>query len=262
MKTCIATLCFLLTGISLSGCSAAKAQAAAPTATESPVPVTVTLEYIGHACFLMTAPDGTRIVMDPYKDYTVPREIQKFPTGITADAVVLTHFHPDHSNWQAIAGARLISEPGTDAVGIVKLSGYAGDHGIFNGAPAGNNTVWVFEIGGIKIVHMGGAAVVTQPDILAAIKDADVVIMRAGGDGAHPVADIIKQLRELNAHTLIPTHYSISADYRYTTLTLDEFLALLGPDETVVRADGSTLDVTAGMPRQMVVLKPSALASQ
>ena len=254
----------LLAGIWLSGCSAIQAQAVAPapTAAETAVPAIANLEYIGHSSFLLTASDGTRIVMDPYQDFTTPREIQKYPKGITADAVVLTHFHPDHSNWKAIAGARLIFEPGTDAVGIVKLSGFAGDHGIFNGAPAGNNTVWVFEIGQIKIVHTGGAAVITQPEILAAMENADVVIMRASGDGAHPVADIMKQLRELNTRTLIPTHYSISAEYRYTTLTLDEFLGLLGPDETVVRMDGSELEVTAGMPRQVVVLRPSALDSQ
>jgi L-ascorbate metabolism protein UlaG (beta-lactamase superfamily) len=257
-------ICLFLAGMLLTGCSAVQAQTVTPasTATDTPIPATAKLEYIGHACFLLTASDGTRIVIDPYQDFSAPREIQMFPKGITADAVVLTHFHPDHANWKAIEGARLISEPGTDSVGIVKLSGYAGDHGIFNGAPAGNNTVWVFEIGGIKIVHPGGAAVITQPEILAAVENADVVITRASGDGAHPAEDIMKQLRELNTRTLIPTHYSISAEYRYTTLTLDEFLGLLGPDETVVRAEGSELDVTAGMPRQVVVLKPSALESQ
>ncbi|MGB7538508.1 MAG: MBL fold metallo-hydrolase [Anaerolineales bacterium] len=257
-------ICMFLAGMLLTGCLVAGAQAATPVpiATDTPIPATVTLEYIGHACFLLTASDGTRIVIDPYQDYSAPREIQMFPKGIAADAVVLTHFHPDHANWKAIAGARLISEPGTDSVGIVKLTGYKADHGIFNGAPGGLNTVWVFEIGDIKIVHPGGSAVITQPEILAAMENADVVVTRASGDGAHPVPDIMKQLRELKTRTLIPTHYSISAEYRYTTLTLDEFLAMLEPDETIVRMNGSVLEVTAGMPKQVVVLQPSALASQ
>jgi L-ascorbate metabolism protein UlaG (beta-lactamase superfamily) len=259
-------ICFWssLTFLWLAGCAAVQAQVStpAPAATETPEPVSAVLEYIGHSCFLLTAPDGTRIVMDPYRDYLVPREIQIFPKGITADAVVVSHFHGDHANWQAIQGARLIYEPGTDAVGMVKLTGFVGDHGIVNGAPVGNNTVWVFEIGSIKIVHMGANGVVTQPEILAALKDADVVIMRAAGDGGHPVPDMMKQLRDLNTRTLLPSHYSISAEYRYTVLTLDEFLALLGPDETVVRSENSELTVTPGMPRQVVVLKPSALASQ
>jgi L-ascorbate metabolism protein UlaG (beta-lactamase superfamily) len=264
MKSSKVVFYLWIAGILLSGCSAIQAQAAIPAAaaTETPVPAAVTMEYIGHACFLLTASDGTRIVIDPYQDYTVPREIQMFPKGITADAVVLTHFHPDHTNWKAIGGARLISEPGTDSVGMVKLTGFKADHGIFNGAPAGLNTVWVLEIGGIKIVHPGGSAVITQPEILKAIEGADVVIFRASGDGAHPSLEMLKQMRELNTRTLIPTHYSISAEYRYTTQTLEEFLALLGPDETVVRDGTSTLEVTDGMPTQIVALEPSALKSQ
>ncbi len=260
MKSSKVVFYLWIAGILLSGCSAIQAQAAVPAA--AAIPAAVALEYIGHACFLLTASDGTRIVIDPYQDYTVPREIQMFPEGITADAVVLTHFHPDHANWKAIAGARLISEPGTDSVGMVKLTGFKADHGIFNGAPAGLNTVWVLEIGDIKIVHPGGSAVITQPEILKAMEGADVVIFRASGDGAHPEADMLKQMRELKTRTLIPTHYSISSQYRYTTLTLEEFLGLLGPDETVVRDGTSTLEVTDGMPAQIVVLEPSALKSQ
>jgi L-ascorbate metabolism protein UlaG (beta-lactamase superfamily) len=255
----------LLTGILLSGCSAAEGQTAAPapTATDTPIPATAKLEYIGHACFLLTASDGTRIVMDPYKDYTVSQEIQLFPKGITADAVVLSHFHPDHANWEAIEGARLIYETGSDSVGIVSVTGLAGDHGILNATPVGANTVWIFEIGAIKIVHTGANGVVTQPDILAAMDNADVALMRATGDAGHPVKDIMTQLRELNTRTIIPSHYNHSAQYRLGNgLTVDEFIGLLGPDETVVRMDGSVLEVTAGMPRQVIVLTPSALASQ
>jgi L-ascorbate metabolism protein UlaG (beta-lactamase superfamily) len=264
MKSSRILMLFLPALAWLAGCAAAPESTPAPqpTATETPEPVSAVLEYIGHSCFLLTAPDGTRIVMDPYRDYLVPREIQIFPKGIRADAVVISHFHGDHDNWQAIQGARPIFEPGTDSVGMVKLTGLTGDHGIVNGAPTGNNTVWVFEIGPIKIVHMGANGVVTQPEILAAVRDADVVIMRAGGDLGHPVPEMMKQLRELNTRTLLPSHYSISAEYRYTVLTLDEFLGLLGPEETVVRSESSELVVTPGMPRQVVTLIPSALASQ
>lgn len=254
----------LLALLGMAGCATVQAQAPTPepTATDTPVPATARLEYIGHSCFLLTASDGTRIVMDPYRNFNAPREIQMFPEGITADAVVVTHFHGDHANWQAIQGARLIYEPGTDSVGIVKLTGLVGDHGIVNGAPVGNNTVWVFEIGEIKIVHMGGNGVVTEPDILAILENADVVIMRAGGGDTHPVPEIMKQLRELKTRTLLPSHYSFSADARFTILTIDEFLGLLGPEETVVRSESSELEIASGMPRQVVVLKPSALASQ
>ncbi len=253
----------LCAGPALAGCATAPKAVPTPTPTETPAPASAKLEFIGHSSFLLTVSDGTRIVMDPYKDFTPAREIQMFPEGISADAVVISHFHPDHTNSEAIAGARVIYKPGTDSVGIVRLTGLAGDHGSVNGTPQGTSTVWIFEIGPIKIVHMGASGVVSQMEILSAMENADVVIFRTGGDDAHPMKEMIDQMRQLNARTLIPSHFSISEQYRmFATLTVDEILALLGPDETIVRADGSTLEIIAGMPKQVVVLKPSALSSQ
>jgi hypothetical protein len=127
MKSPVLVTWILLAGLGLAGCAPAsspapqeQAPAAIETSVSTPaaqVQASATLEFIGHSCFLLTASDGTRIVLDPYKDYTPAREIQMFPKGIAADAVVITHFHPDHTNSDAIAGARLIYQAGTDSVG-------------------------------------------------------------------------------------------------------------------------------------------------
>jgi L-ascorbate metabolism protein UlaG (beta-lactamase superfamily) len=270
MKSTQISFWILLAGFFFTGCATATTATPPPAAAEMPAPtptaqekVSAVLEFIGHSSFLLTASDGTRIVMDPYKDFTAPREIQMYPEGISADAVVISHFHPDHTNSEAVAGARVIYQPGTDSAGIVRLTGLAGDHGLVNGAPNGANTVWVFEIGPIKIVHTGANGVVTQPEILAVIENADVVLLRVGGDPAHPVKEMVDQIRSLKARTIVPSHFSMSTEYRFfSTLTVDEFLDQIGTGETIVRADGSKLEVNAGMPEQVVVLKPSALASQ
>jgi L-ascorbate metabolism protein UlaG (beta-lactamase superfamily) len=252
--------------LGIAGCASAPpapTPAPEPPPTETPVSPTATLEFIGHSCFLLTASDGTRIVLDPYKDYTAPREIQMFPPGMSADAVVITHFHPDHTNSEAVAGARVIYRTGTDSVGAVRLTGLTGDHGSIDGTSQGLNTVWVLDIGALKIVHTGANGVLLTPELQAAVRNADVVIFRTGGDEAHIVRPMVDQMRELNARTLIPSHYSISEKYRMAPiLTVDELLAQLDPGEAVVRASGSTLDLSAGMPKQVVVLQPSALALQ
>jgi L-ascorbate metabolism protein UlaG (beta-lactamase superfamily) len=265
-RNSFAALCLVICLALLAGCAQSTPAATAapqPTATETPVPVSATLQYIGHASFLLTVSDGTRIAIDPYNDYTAPAEIALYPEGITADVVVITHFHSDHSNVRAIAGARAVYQPGADSAGIVKITGLAGDHGLVNGAPSGANTVFVFTIGEIKIVHMGGGGVITQPEILAAVGNADVVMIDAMGDPTHPIVEIVDQFRAHGVRTIIPTHYSFTDTTRiYGEITIDEFVNLLAPDETVVREDGSELVVTAGMPRQVVILTPSALSTQ
>lgn len=57
------------------------------------------LEWIGHACFRMTAEDGTMIVTDPYDD-SVGIRVPK----LAAELVTMSHDHHDHNNLAMIAG--------------------------------------------------------------------------------------------------------------------------------------------------------------
>ena len=50
------------------------------------------LYWLGHACFLLVAADGTRVVTDPFNEqvgYPVPR--------VRADVVTVSHQHFDHN---------------------------------------------------------------------------------------------------------------------------------------------------------------------
>jgi L-ascorbate metabolism protein UlaG (beta-lactamase superfamily) len=254
--------------IFLAGCTSTPAM---PFPTTEPDPTItiipgspVSLQFIGHACFLLTAGDGTRIVMDPYNSYAVPAEIAKFPPDIVADVVTVSHFHPDHDGISGVGGKpRAIIQPGADRAGAVKITGYKSDHGYAGGIPSGDNTVFVFEAAGVKIVHMGAAGVITQSDILAAIENADVVMIDAMGTDSHPVPEMMAQLRKSNVRTIIPTHNSFSdAELYYESITVEEFIKLLAPGEVVNRTGGSSIAVIPGMPVQVLVLTPSALSVQ
>jgi L-ascorbate metabolism protein UlaG (beta-lactamase superfamily) len=142
---------------------------------------------------------------------------------------------------------------------MVKITGYEGDHGLVDGKPTGFNIVFVFEIGEIKIVHMGAAGVVTQPDILAAMENADVIILDIHGDAAHPLDEQFAQMSEVNARTVVPTHYSCEERTRYYgAVTLDEFLELLPAEAAIVR-EGSEIQIVPNMPDQIAVLTPLTL---
>jgi len=60
-----------------------------PNETNSTIPTSasVTLEYIGNSCILITAPDGTCIVTDPYHDSPRPPACARLPGDLRADAV-------------------------------------------------------------------------------------------------------------------------------------------------------------------------------
>jgi len=247
----IISIALLLTG----GCMPATSTPAA-VPTDPPGPIT-SLQYIGHSCTLITAPDGTRVISDPYGDH--PEGLAPFPDSITADVVTISHFHPDHDNATSVEGEpEVILEPGASQVGMVKITGYKGDHGL----PDIPNTVFVFEIGAVKIVHLGAAGVVTQNDILAAMENADVIIVDIMGEESHPLKDELNQIRELKGRTIIPTHYSFEGNPSYYgSVTLNELLQVVPGDLAVVR-QSSTLQVRANMPKQIVILAPAANENQ
>ena len=239
-----------------SACSGA---AATPTPTSSPSPKSQTIfEFIGHDATLIVAPDGTRIISDPYSLH--PFGLSDFPKGLSASVVTVSHDHNDHNNSAAVQGnPQIITAAGTTQVGQVKITGYESDHGVINGESQGPNIVFVFEVGGVKIVHLGAAGLISQPDILTAIKGANLAIMDAMGDEAHPTAQQIDQLRKAGVQAIVPGHYSVDSVAKFfDSDTMDEVLAKVPSDLPVAR-QGSTVAVAANMPQEILVLTPSAL---
>jgi len=251
-STALLTLMISVLPVLIVGC------APAPTATPSPTPVPVMLQYIGISCTLITAPDGTRIVSDPYSALR-PTGLGRLPSDLEADVVTVSHSHFDHSYVEGVGGEpQIIQDPGAYQVGMVKITGYESYEGSPSGPSEIHNTVFVFEIGEVKIVHMGDGGVITPPDLLAAIENTDVIIVNVGGY-VLPFDQFMAQMQQINARTIIPSHYSISQDARfYTWATVEEFLETLPPDVVVVRED-SEIQVTPGMPEQVAVLAPLTL---
>jgi hypothetical protein len=110
---------------------------------------------------------------------------------------------------------------------------------------------------------MGAAGVMTQPDILEATKNADVVVMDIAGDAAHPLKEMVNQLLGLRVRTIIPGHYSFEDEIAYFgSATLSQFLSVLPVGLPVVKQQTSSLEVTENMPQQIVILAPLANAKK
>jgi len=59
------------------------------------------VKWLGHSCFLITSRGGLRVITDPY---AVGGGINYSPIKETADVVVVSHGHDDHSNVSAVQG--------------------------------------------------------------------------------------------------------------------------------------------------------------
>ena len=103
-----------------------------------------------HSCFRLSD-RGVTVVTDPPSDdmgYDRPR--------IRADVVTISHEHVGHNNRIGFRGGpKFFDGPGEYEVKDVFITGIATYHDTRSGATRGSNTVFVFEIDGVTIFHLG-----------------------------------------------------------------------------------------------------------
>ena len=210
------------------------------------------IRYIGHACFEITAEDGACVVTDPY-DPSVG--LAMLP--LHADMVTMSHEHHDHNHEAMIVGApKILHGMDEGAAGDVAARAVRSFHDHHQGEKRGENFIRIFTVDGLKIVHMGDQGCMPDADVLAAIADADVMMIPVGGfytvgaQEAKAIADAA------GAKCVIPMHfitahgnYSVIADHR-------AFLALAGASDA---QPVETVEFDAACPpRGVLFMKPQA----
>ncbi len=201
-------------GLLLAACSGADSDStAAATHAEEPA---VTIEYIGHASFVIDSPEGDRVLIDPYASRVWLG--YDFPEGVTADGVLVTHPHYDHDAG-VFRGADFpwpdltpISEPGNHTVGSINVLGVEGKHADPYGKEFGQlNTIFVIETGGIRIAHLGDNGPLTAANVS---QMGDIDILMIPGDAVYHILspeDTQAAIAALNPRVVIPMHYRIDA---------------------------------------------------
>lgn len=176
----------------------------------------VTIEYLAHASFVVTGPEGERILIDPYQSRVWLG--YDFPEGVTADAVLVTHPHYDHDAG-VFRGAEFpwpdtpaFAEPGVNTVGSTRVLGVEGKHADPYGEEFGQvNTIFVLEIGGLRIAHLGDNGPLT-PDNIREIGPVDVLMI--AGDALYHILSpeaTDSAIEALQPSIVIPMHYRIPA---------------------------------------------------
>lgn len=161
------------------------------------------LKWYGHSCFLLTTESGFRILTDPCDDST-----GYHLSDIEADLVTSSHDHFDHNYFAAVAGdPPRITEPGEYEAGGVKITGIPAWHDDRQGALRGRNIIFVFEIDGMRVAHLGDLGHMPDEATIAAIGDLDVLLSPVGGTFTIE-QDITREIANATrANVLVPMHY-------------------------------------------------------
>jgi L-ascorbate metabolism protein UlaG (beta-lactamase superfamily) len=206
------------------------------------------LTWFGHSCFLLESAAGARIVMDP-----IPGNIgYELPANLTADAVTISHEHGDHNNAALLTNKpRIFRGLTADKKGWMRVNEKVKDvavrsvgvyHDEAQGAQRGLNTVFVYEVGGVRVAHLGDLGHILTDKQLSDIGSVDVVLIPVGGSytiDARQATRVIDQIRP--RLIVIPMHYKTDV---LTIKELGPVDAFLAGRPNVRRESASSIAIT------------------
>lgn len=165
------------------------------------------ITWYGHSCFLLAAENGYAILTDP-----CGRETGYDLHDIACDAVTISHEHGDHNCLEIVAGKpEVIRAPGEHMAGTIPVLGIPSYHDDRKGAHRGKNTVFLYEIDGLRILHLGDLGHMLPDETIEKIGDVDILFAPIGGVFTINAETATQLADRLRAKVLIPMHYKTPA---------------------------------------------------
>jgi len=163
------------------------------------------IKFLGHSSFMIEG-GGVTVITDPFDSSKVGLSFPK----IGADLVLSSHDHTDHNSIESVAGDPfVINAPGEYEVGGVKVRGFETFHDDKGGKERGKNTVYLFQVEGITLCHLGDLGHTLGEGIVGEIGDLDVLFVPVGGVYTINHEQAAKVAAQLEPKYIIPMHYRV-----------------------------------------------------
>ncbi len=222
----------------------------------------VVIQWLGQSCFLVTTPDGVRVLMDP-----VSEGAGYAPAPRPADVVTISHEHGDHTNLGLAQGAfsvlRGLAPGGRDwnrvelEVGDARIFNVASYHDGERGAQRGLNSLFVLELPNFRLVHLGDLGHVLDESQIAPLRGADALLVPVGGFYTIDAAQAERVVDQIQPKAVvIPMHYKTPLSKAKELAPADAFLK----GKNVLKVQGDTYRFDTSRPpqkRTYLLLNPS-----
>jgi L-ascorbate metabolism protein UlaG (beta-lactamase superfamily) len=215
------------------------------------------VKYIGHACFLLTAGDGKRILTDPYEPGSYDGAVKYRSIDEDADIVLVSHGHPDHSYTAGVPGSPVIvDQAGETTVDGIRIHGIPTWHDTSQGAERGSNIIFKVQTDDMAVCHLGDLGHTLDEETARKIGQVDVLLLPVGGFFTVGTSEADALIAALDPRLVIPMHFK-TAGADFPIAPVDDFLEGRGG---VTRAGSPEIELTAGsIPAGVLVLEPANL---
>jgi L-ascorbate metabolism protein UlaG (beta-lactamase superfamily) len=185
------------------------------------------IKYLGHSCFRLKTNQAT-VVTDPFNPTMVGIPLAKQ----AADIVTISHQHEDHNFLERITGTESRPEPlvfdapgeyEAQDVGVVGLPSF---HDASQGSERGKNTIFVFQIDGLLVAHLGDLGHTLEEKKIEELGPIDILIIPVGGTFTLSPEQAGKMVAAIGPSVVIPMHYKLPghAEGFNQLATVEQFL--------------------------------------
>ncbi len=163
------------------------------------------ITYFGHSSFKLRGKTAT-VVTDPYDPKMVGLKFAK----VSADIVTVSHDHHDHNFVSQVTDVKkVVQGPGEYEISGVSIIGFDSYHDEAKGLERGKNTIFVIEIDGIRVAHLGDLGHKLSEDVIGEMGTVDILLIPVGGVYTIDSDTAAEVVREIEPSITIPMHYYI-----------------------------------------------------
>jgi L-ascorbate metabolism protein UlaG (beta-lactamase superfamily) len=206
------------------------------------------ITWLGHSCFFVKGKDKT-IITDPYHP-----DLGYHLGNPEADIAIVSHFHPGHSYIEGVANEpKQIRSPGEYEIGGTFITGISSFHDTKKGELRGRNTIYVIEMDGITLCHLGDLGHPLSLQLVEELGDIDILFLPVGEVSTIPVDTAAEIVRQLDPPIAIPMHYKTEA-FKGELSLVDTFLDRMRIRELEAKPKLSVTSSTLPGSTQIVIL--------
>jgi L-ascorbate metabolism protein UlaG (beta-lactamase superfamily) len=211
---------------------------------------TMDITYFGHSCFRIRGSQSIIITdpVPPSTGYTLGKQ--------TADIVTVSHQDPSHSYIDGVTGAHVIKGPGEYEVAGVLVLGINTYHDGVKGQKKGKNTVYLMEVDGVNICHVGDLGHLLTDAELEEIGHIDILFVPVGGVSTINANMAAQLIRKMEPKLVIPMHYKTDKSKRDLE-PVDNFIKEMGMLLTEPKPKLSVTKNNLPLTLQVTVLIPA-----
>ncbi len=189
------------------------------------------IRWLGHSAFVLTSGSGTKVLTDPYESGSYEGAVGYKPITEKVQVVTSSHSHEDHYCLKGLPeGFECITDPGEHQAAGISIEGIKTYHDETEGKDRGRNIIYVIEVDGVRVCHMGDLGHELSPDQLAALGKVDVLLIPVGGFFTIGPKEAVSMMKELSPAVTIPMHFKTDV-LGFPIKPVEDFLSLAGESE-------------------------------